>query len=252
MSRPIALVTGASSGIGEAFARELASTHDLVLVARRVERLEAIARSLPGNHRVVPADLSDPQTPQAIARAVGDPVDLLVNNAGIGVYDPFIESDPDTMAQTLAINCTAPTLLARAIVPGMVIRRRGAVINVASMAAYMPIPYGAVYGATKAYVLSFSEALAEELNGTGVKVLCVCPGAVETEMQLHSKVRPEVHAMGQPIAPAVVAQQAMFALNAGERVVVPGLNNQLAATLAHVAPRPLTNAIASWLFGPRS
>ncbi|MDB5099544.1 MAG: family NAD(P)-dependent oxidoreductase [Cyanobacteria bacterium RYN_339] len=248
--RPVALITGASAGIGEAFAKALAPTHDLVLVARRADRLEAIARGLQGNHRVVPADLSDPHAPEAIARAVGD-IDMLVNNAGTGVYDPFVESDVDTTIQTMALNMAAPTLLTRAFLPGMVERKRGAVINVASLAAYLPLPYGAVYGATKAYLLSFSEALAEELNGTGVKVLCVCPGAVETEMQQYSKVRPEVHALGQPVSAEQVAKQALFALSMGERVSIAGLHNQVAASLAPFAPRPFTNAIAGWLFGPR-
>jgi hypothetical protein len=187
----------------------------------------------------------------AIARAVGDPIDVLVNNAGFGMYDPFAESEVEATVQTLAVNVSAPTLLARAVLPGMVARRHGAILNVASLAAFVPLPYGAVYAATKAYLLSFSEALAEEVAGSGVKVVCVCPGAVETEMQQYSKVRPEVHALGQPVPPEVVAQQALFALKSGERVCIPGLNNQVAASLAHLAPRPLTNAVAAWLFGPR-
>jgi hypothetical protein len=172
-----ALVTGASAGIGTAFAERLARDgYDLLLVARRRERLEELAKQLRESHRVevevLVADLVDAgdllTVEQRVAARPG--LDLLVNNAGFGTAGAFLESDPDREEQEILLNNVALVRLTRAALPRMAERGRGAVVNVSSMAGFLPAPYNATYGATKAFVTSFSEALAEELRGTGVRV----------------------------------------------------------------------------------
>src|ERR1700733_4358660 len=167
-----ALVTGASSGIGEAFARAFAGRGDsLVLVARSVARLEALAAELTAEHGVradaLAADLSDPSAADAVVgelAARGIVVDTLVNNAGFGTHGEFAALDPKRERDEIMVNCFAPVALTRALLPGMIARKAGAVINVGSTASFQPVPYMATYGATKAFVLSFSEALAEEVR----------------------------------------------------------------------------------------
>jgi len=176
-----ALVTGASSGIGAALARRLHAegVSRIVLLARRRDRLEALAAELPGAE-VIEADLC---TDEGVARAMAalDGVDLLVNNAGAGLYGAFAEADPARLEAMLRLNCLAPLRLTRHALPGMVARGQGAVVNISSGMALQPAPYFATYAASKAFVLSWSEALYEELRGQGVHVLAVCPGVTPTE-----------------------------------------------------------------------
>jgi short-subunit dehydrogenase len=180
-----ALITGASAGIGEEFARQLAGRgYDLILVARRRDRLEQLAEQLPTTAHVVDCDLvSDAASLPGKVEELGVDVDLLVNNAGFGLRGRFLELDPERDAEMVRVNCEAVVTLTHAFVPKMVERARGGVITVASTAGMQPLPYEAVYGASKAFAISFMEALWMELQGTGVKILVVNPGPVKTEWQ---------------------------------------------------------------------
>ena len=180
-----ALVTGASSGIGEEFARQLSRRgHDLILVARRRDRLERLADELDGAAHVIACDLAtDADSVSARVAELGLDVDLLVNNAGFGTYGRFVELDPKREAEEVRVNCEAVVTLTHAFLPAMVERGRGGVIVVASTAGMQPIPYEAAYSASKAFALNFTEALSEELRGTGVRMLAVNPGPVATEWQ---------------------------------------------------------------------
>lgn len=234
-----ALVTGASSGIGAEYATRLAGRgHDLVLVARRADRLDALAGRLREETGVavepVVADLShSPDLARVAERAAAADVALLVNNAGINGYGPFAEVDAGLLAKVIDVNVTAPTILTRAAVPGMLARGRGAVVNVASLLAFAgalppgPLPHRAVYGGTKGYVVAFTRTLAAELAGTPVRVQVVCPGLTATEFHLGTGEAPvpgeaRVHGDGgMPAADVVTASLA--ALETGEVVCVPGL-----------------------------
>jgi short-subunit dehydrogenase len=180
-----ALITGASAGIGEEFARQLAGRgYDLILVARRRDRLEQLAEQLPTTAHVVDCDLvSDAASLPGKVEELGVDVDLLVNNAGFGLRGRFLELDPERDAEMVRVNCEAVVTLTHAFVLKMVERARGGVITVASTAGMQPLPYEAVYGASKAFAISFMEALWMELQGTGVKMLVVNPGPVKTEWQ---------------------------------------------------------------------
>ncbi|MGE5324236.1 MAG: SDR family NAD(P)-dependent oxidoreductase, partial [Actinomycetota bacterium] len=186
--RETALITGASTGIGLDLARLMAPDFDLIITARNQPKLEQIAQELQSKHgnrvHVIPADLADSTAPQALfdeASRRGLQVDVLINNAGFGAYGEFKDISWQTEADMLQVNITALTQLTRLCLPGMVERRHGRIMNVASTAGFQPGPLMAVYYATKAYVISFSEAIANELKGTGVTVTCLAPGATDTE-----------------------------------------------------------------------
>ena len=224
-----AIVTGASAGIGAEFARRLAERgYDLVLVARRKDRLE----QLDGEPLV--ADLRDPTDVQKVAdRAAQPDVTLLVNNAGINGYDPFHESDAAVLADVIAVNVTAPTLLARAALPGMLERGEGAIINVASMLAFAaavppePLPYRATYAATKGYMVTFTRTLRSEIgDDSPVTLQVLCPGYTATEFHMSNRSEPiagdqpdEPHAM----TAADVVRASLKGLDNRETVVVPAL-----------------------------
>src|SRR6266545_4252766 len=255
-----ALVTGASSGIGEAFARRLArSGTDLVVVARRTERLEALAGDLRDGHdvavEVMTADLADPAALARVeerAAATEDPVDLLVNNAGVANYGRFADVDAARMTVEIAVNVTAVARLTRAALPGMLARGHGGVINVSSVASMIVLPTLAVYSATKSFVTVFTEALAEEIRGTGVSVLSVCPGTTATEFG---------HAMGLGDArgplltsPDRVADVALRAMSQGRVVVVPGAFNDMVVRGSRFVPRSVLRrgvGLAARLATPR-
>ncbi|GAA4673848.1 mycolate reductase [Pseudonocardia yuanmonensis] len=211
--RPLALVTGASAGIGEAFARELAARgHDLIVVARRRERLEALAADLPTAVRVVPADLSTEEGLADVERVIEEsPVGLLVNNAGLGVYGPVSGQDLGALAATVAVNVEAPVRLTRAALPRMVDAGAGGVIAVSSPAGQRPKPRLAAYAASKAFIDLFFEALRQEVAARGVGVTIVSPGYTRTEWHCRagqdvSAVRPE-----EWLQPAAVARAALDA-----------------------------------------
>jgi short-subunit dehydrogenase len=245
--RKVALITGASAGLGVEFARQLsAQGHRLVLAARRKDRLDTLAKEL-GNARAVAIDLSKKD---AAAKLIADieanseTVDLLVNNAGFGLIGRFAELDGMRERQMIDLNVGALTDLCRAVAPGMIDRKSGAILNVASTAAFQPGPKMAVYFATKAFVLSLSEALHEELKPHGIKVSCLCPGPTRTEFGevagfsgngLFDRV-----AMS---APAVVTT-GLSGLSRNRAVVVPGLINKTVAISGRFAPRAWVRKIA--------
>jgi short-subunit dehydrogenase len=261
VTRPTALVTGASSGIGRELAKALARDgHDLVLVARRRERLEELARELSVEHgvsvRAIAKDLADPTSCGEIAGELDAEkiaVDVLVNNAGFGVYGPFWRTDLARQLAILQVNAAALTELTGRLLPGMVSRRRGRIVNVASTAAFQPGPLMAVYYASKAYVLSFSEALAAELSGKGVTVTAFCPGPVITEFQEKAGLS-ESRLFASPLVMDAerVARIGWAAAKKGKRVVIPGLGNRLLARVARLAPRRMVTAVAARLQKGRS
>jgi short-subunit dehydrogenase len=245
--KKVALITGASAGLGVDFARQLARRgHHLVLVARRKDRLEALAKEL-GNARAVAADLSKKDAAAKLMADLavnGETVDLLVNNAGFGLIGRFAEFDAERLRQMIDLNCGALTDLCRAVAPGMIARKSGAILNVASTAAFQPGPKMAVYFATKAFVLSLSEALHEELKPHGITVSCLCPGPTRTEFGdvagfggngLFDKVAME--------APAVV-EAGLAGLERNKAVVVTGWVNKLGAASTRFASRSLVRRIA--------
>lgn len=250
------LITGASSGLGYEFAKLFANDGaDLVLVARRVARLEEIAADLGREHRTHVAtlgmDLSDPAAPEAIARTLeerGIEVDVLVNSAGMGVFGKFTETPAAAELALIQVNVTALTHLTKLVLPGMVRRGFGRVLNVASTAAFQPGPLMAVYYAAKAYVLSFSEAIASELAGTGVTVTALCPGPTATDF--HSTAEMDVgalHSLGVMMDGSTVARIGYRALVRGKRVVIPGLGNRLVAQVVRFAPRRLVTRVVRGL-----
>ena len=251
---PNVLVTGASSGIGRELARTFARRgHDLVVTARRVDRLRALAAELTDAHgvrvRVVPADLSaDDAVEGLVASLEGTTVDVLVNNAGFGTTGAFHEIPPDDDLDQLRVNVMALTKLSKAWLPPMVRRGRGGILNVASTAAFQPGPRAAVYFASKAYVLRLSEALAEELSGTGVTVTALCPGPTPTEFGARAGVRGTRLARltrGVATDAVTVAEGGVRAFERGQRVYVPGLVHRVGSLLPRIVPtRLLTRAIA--------
>ncbi|MGI9020485.1 MAG: SDR family NAD(P)-dependent oxidoreductase [Solirubrobacterales bacterium] len=219
----VALVTGASSGLGEQFARQLSARgHELILVARRADRLEKLASELAAPAHVIGLDLAA-GAPELRARvdALGLEVDLLVNNAGFGCSGPFVELDGARQAEEVRVNCEAVVTLTHAFVPAMIRRGRGGVIIVASTAGMQPIPYEAVYAATKAFALSFSDALHTELRDTGVRVLAVSPGPVPTEWQEVAGTAGTGAVPGEIPAEQCV-REALEAYDRGARSFVPG------------------------------
>lgn len=242
-----ALVTGASSGIGAEIARDLARRgHNVVLVARRAERLAELADELGDAASVVPADLSRredrAELPDRVA-ALGRDVDILVNNAGLTTVGPVSAADPDAELNTIEVDVAAVVDLCTRFVPAMVRRRRGAVLNVASVAAFGPLPGQAVYGAAKAFVLSYTYALREELKGSGVTATALCPGPVHTGFGEAAGISTEDAEAALPkalwVSAADVARAGVDALAAGKPVVVPGRLNRASSAVYHLAPRGL-------------
>jgi short-subunit dehydrogenase len=237
-----ALVTGASSGIGLEIARILAQDHDVVLAARSGDKLEALAQEL-GNARVVAVDLSDPDGPRKLVAEVST-VDVLVNNAGFGDWGPFVDAPADKLDEMIELNVGALTRLTRAYLPGMVERGSGRVMNVASTAAFQPGPLMAVYYATKAYVLSFSEALAEETRGSGVTVTALCPGPTASGFQAGSTMEESRLVKGRKLPTASsVAVYGVKAMNRGDVVAVPGMTNKVMAASIRFSPRPVVRRL---------
>ncbi len=251
-----ALVTGASSGIGAAFARALHRRGErLILVARRLDRLQALAAELGGSPETIAADLAAPGAAERLRAAVesrGLAVDLLVNNAGLGHTKSFVEQPIETVRQMIDVNVGALTELTHAFLPGMRDRRRGRIINVASNAAFQPVPYLAVYAATKSYVLSFTEGLAEELRGSGVSVQALCPGLTATEFLEVAETRRGLLVHRLPLMSAEqVVQASLDGLDRSRLRVVAGLSNRLLGfVVQRLAPRGLSRRVAGRLYRP--
>lgn len=258
MASETVLVTGASSGIGTELARCFArSGSDLILLARREAVLRRLADELEAAHgitaHVLPADLSEPRAPETIATDLAArevTVDVLVNNAGFGARGAFATIDAARQVDMVQVNVTALMHLTRLLLPGMLERGRGGVLNVASTAAFQPGPYMSVYYASKAFVLSFSEALSEEVAETTVSVTCLAPGPTETSFFERAEMEGTTLAdSGAAMTAAAVAQVGHDGFRKGAPLVIPGAVNQLGAFLTRFIPRVLLRKIAGWLQG---
>jgi short-subunit dehydrogenase len=247
--RESVLITGASGGIGEEFARLFASKgYDLVLASRNEAKLRVLAASLAAAHsiraEILAVDLSVPASAQALESflaAQGIETHILVNNAGFGTFGAFADNDLAAELAQIQLNVTTLTHLTKLILPGMLRRGRGKILNVASTAAFQPGPFMAVYYATKAYVLSFSEALSNELQGSGVTVTCLCPGGTRTGFMARAKMgNPEIVSRSSVMMEAaVVARRGFDGLMKGKRLVIPGFLNKLLAHSTRLGSRGL-------------
>ncbi len=252
------LITGASAGIGSEMARELASRgHGVTLVARRADRLEELAAELTERHKitatVIPCDLGD-----AIARAelieglqAGPALAGLCNNAGYGISGRVANNEADRERQMVELNVVAVHDLTLRVLPGMIERGTGAILNVASTAAFQPLPGFASYAATKAFVLSFTEALSAELSGTGVSCSALCPGPVKTEFATVAGSTTMEDSLPDfaVVSAEEVARQAIDAMESGSRTAIPGMANQVQALLGRIAPRSLVLPLAGRISG---
>ena len=248
-----ALITGASSGIGLDLTRLFAAGgFDLILVARSEAKLRQTAVELEREFgigvTVLPGDLARPETPSllmALLEEQGRSVDVLVNNAGYGLAGNFAqETDLRTELEMIQVNITALTHLTKLLLPLMVERKRGRIMNVASTAAFQPGPLMAVYYATKAYVLSFSEAIAEELTGSGVTVTALCPGPTATGFaEAAEATNRRLFKLKTPMSSMEVARAGYAGLMRGQRIVIPGLANKFLAQSVRFAPRRLATKI---------
>jgi uncharacterized protein len=243
---PTALITGASSGIGLELARVFArNNYDLVLVARNQRRLDQIAQELkPARVQVLAKDLSLPEAPHEVF-AAAPKTDVLVNNAGYTVFGKFVETSLADELNMMHVNMTALVVLSKLYLGGMVAAGSGKIMNVASTAAFQPGPLMAIYYATKAFVLSFSEAIANELKDTGVTVTALCPGPTATGFQERGKMEDSGLVKGKKIMDArTVAEIGYRGLMAGQTVVIPGFKNLALAFSVRFAPRALAAEIA--------
>lgn len=247
-ARPVTLITGASAGLGAEFARQCAGRGEaLALTARRGDRLEALKAELGGKVHVFPLDLAEPGAPARLAGAVeaaGLQVATLINNAGFGAWAPFAELTAERQREMVDLNCGALTELTRLVVPGMIARGRGGILNVASVAAFMAGPGSAVYYATKAYVLSFSEALHHELKGKGVKVSALCPGPVRTEFADVAGITIKAFER-MAMAPGPVVRAGLKGLDRNQAVVVPGGFAKVAAYGGRLTPRAFSRRMVA-------
>lgn len=252
----LAVVTGASTGIGKDLAEVCARDgNDLVLVARRADVLQQVARELESKHQIgvhtMAEDLTDPGAPVRIVaqlKSKGLVPDILINNAGTGVYGPFLETELKEELGSIQLNVAALTHLTKLILPGMVQRARGRILNVASTAAFQPGPLMAVYYATKVYVLHLSEALANEVAGTGVTITVLCPGPTSTGFQARAGMKNMLlTSKGLMSTSADVARAGYEGMKRGKRVVIPGILNKLLAFSVRLAPRRLPPAIVRQL-----
>jgi short-subunit dehydrogenase len=253
-----ALVTGASSGIGAAFVHALrARQAKLVLVARRAQRLSELSSALGGPPDVVvfPLDLAVPDSVPRLMTFLSDrniTVDLLVNNAGVGWTGRFAEQPPETIQAIIDLNVRALTGLTRALVPGMIERGRGGVINVVSTSAFQPVPFLDIYAASKSFVLSFTEGLATELKGTGVRVQALCPGLTESEFHETSGTDKVPFTKTRMMTAEAVVAQSLRALDRGRPLrVIPGWDNRAVAGVQRFLPRSLVRGVSGRLFRPR-
>jgi len=240
------LITGASAGIGRDLARLFAADgHHVVLVARRADALRALASELRERHRVeatvLAADLADPAAPGEIfahLESNGLAVDVVVNNAGFGLQGAVAALPLERQLEMIQVNVTALTALTRLFLPGMLQRNRGGVLNLASTAAFQPGPLMAVYYATKAYVESFTEALAEEVDGTPLRISCLCPGPTATEFAEVAAITETNLFRRTVMSSAEVARIGYDGWREGKVLIVPGFSNKLGMALVRVAPRP--------------
>jgi len=250
------VITGASSGFGAEFARLFAADgHDVVLVARRRDRLEALAKELEAARQihahVIELDLGKPDAVESLMATLEaqglSSLEFLVNNAGFGTNGPFAQSDPAAEAQMIQVNVAALSALTRAVLPGMLARRRGRILNIGSTAGFQAGPDMATYYASKAFVNVFTEALAYELRGTGVTATVSCPGASATEFAaVAGTSKSWLFKLGAASA-QTVCRQAYRAMLQGRTMIIHGAKNWLLIQSQRLAPRSLVRAIAAWL-----
>ena len=252
-----ALVTGASSGIGAEYARALRARGErLVLVARREERLATLARELGGDEwaTVVPTDLAAPEAATRLRERVeakGLAVDTLVNNAGLGHTAPFEQQPLEVLRAMIGVNVSALVELTHAFLPAMRERGRGRIVNVASNAAFQPVPFLTVYAATKAFVLSFTEGLAEELRGSGILVQGLCPGLTQTEFLDVAGTHRGLKVTRTPMTtPSEVVEASLRGLDRGRLRVVPGWSNRVAIFAQRFVPAVVPRRVAAELYRP--
>ena len=253
--RPMALITGASSGIGLEFARQLAlEQYDLIVVARSENTLSELATQLHEKHGinvyVFACDLTQEHATQQLLTQLGafkEHIEILINNAGFGVNGSFESLPLERVMDMIRLNIMALTHLTHGVLPFMLEKQRGKILNVASVAAFQPCPYFSVYGASKAYVQSLSEALSLELEGTGITVTSLCPGATGTNF--HAVAGSE-HSPGLRFMDSAqtVAQQGLQAMKKGKRTLVTGLMNKSIPLAARLLPRGLIGRTAGLLF----
>ena len=249
----VALVTGGSGGIGYELARLFAKDHhDLVLVSRDADRLRRASTTLEGEFKIkasaIPFDLSLDGAPRQLVEQLkrdGSEVEFLINNAGFGTFGDFVETSTEDLLGQISLNITALTDLTRRLLPAMLERGTGKVLNVASTAGFQPGPRMAVYYATKAYVISLSEALSNELHGSGVTVTCLCPGATDTGFQKRAHTENSIlFRKLRPMNAAEVASDGYRAMMAGKTLAISGFRNWLVAESVRFAPRKLVTAIS--------
>jgi len=253
-----ALITGASAGLGAEFAKLFAADgYGVVLVARRQDRLETLAAKLRQAHRidahVVAADLGTPEGPQRVLddlRRLAAEIEFLVNNAGFGASGAFVQLDLARQLEMVQVNISSLLALTHALLPAMIARRSGRILNVGSTAGFQPGPFMATYYASKAFVNSFTEALSYELRGTGVTATVSCPGATATEFStVAGTERSRLFRMGAASA-ATVAREGYRAMMAGKPIVVHGMKNKFGVQLLRVSPRAAVRAVAASLNPP--
>lgn len=242
-----ALITGASSGIGLELAKIFARNNcNLILVARESDRLRQTAAAL--HARVIPRDLADPQSPQAIYDELAStPVDYLVNNAGFGLGGPFSTTDRQTELDMIQVNVTSLVDLTKLFLPAMLARKSGRILNVASTAAFQPGPLMAIYYASKAFVLSFTEAIAEELTGSGLTVTALCPGPTASDFQRRAAIEHINLVKNKRIgmmSSAEVAEIGYRGMLAGKVIVIPGIMNKLGVQSLRLGPRAIVRKVA--------
>jgi len=253
-----ALITGASTGIGYELSKCFAADrHDLVLVARQEPKLRQVAEELSGQFgvsaKIIAADLAKPEAPRKIADEVNKdslPIDYLVNNAGFGLGGKFVETELAVELDMMQVNMTALVHLTKLFLPGMLARKSGKIMNVASTAAFQPGPLMAVYYATKAFVLSFSEAIANELAGTGVTVTALCPGPTQSEFQQRAHIENTRLIKGKfmgLMTSEAVARIGYHGFMQGKRLVIPGLMNKMGVQSVRFSPRRVATQVARML-----
>ena len=250
------VVTGASSGIGEEMARIAAARgRALLLVARRTDRLEALATELAQfgvRVETLTCDLEQPEAAKALVATLeerGIVLDTLVNNAGFGLRGGFATMPYDEQVAMVELNCTTLTRLCRLVLPGLVARRRGGIVNLSSVAAFQPIPFMSVYAATKAYVQALSEGLHEEVRQHGVTVTAVCPGPTATEFTIRANLEKSKMFSTGAMSAADVARQAWDGYEARDAVVVTGGRNKVLSLGSKLLPRLLVRRAAGWMQG---